>query len=138
MSNVDYDREGKPLMAVGMIENVTESKWMHELVHVLAQDYFELYYVRSESDSFDILRGDESTPRQLEISGGRRFSEAVHDYVDRYVHPEEKAMMHEFFSLDRIREYGSGSRKCFLQLPEERGRSLRVDEGEACKGRTRS
>lgn len=104
LSNVDYDREGKPLMAVGMMENVTESKWMHELVHVLAQDYFELYYVRTENDSFEILRGDESTPRQLEFTEKKQFSAAVHDYVDKYVHPSDRDEMHTFFSLDRIRK----------------------------------
>ncbi|MGM9530070.1 MAG: response regulator [Phascolarctobacterium sp.] len=80
-----------------------KSEALQETVYALSQDYYALWRVDLNKDVFYLQR-DDHVRAAVTMDGliGRKYSEAIKAYIERFVHPEDQARTIEESKLENI------------------------------------
>lgn len=69
----------------------------HRTVELLGQSYFAVYEVDLEEDTYELV----FSQKENGVMGSRgKYSQGGTNYIEKYVHPEEREAMHKIFDFD--------------------------------------
>ena len=80
-----------------------KSEALQETVYALSQDYYALWRVDLNKDIFYLQRDDHARA-VVTMDGliGRKYSDAIKAYIERFVHPDDQARTIEERKLENI------------------------------------
>lgn len=103
----DWDEEGKPQNAIGIIENLDGEMISAELVRALSDDYHSIYYVDFEKNEVVPYRLSEDIEREYGVffRSKPEYGAAMSGYISRTVMPEDREEMMRACSVKTLREH---------------------------------
>lgn len=103
----DWDEDGKPESAIGIVENPEEEVVSAELVRALSDDYHSIYYIDFDNDEVIPYRLSDAIKKEYGAFFNSRpaYAAAILGYVSKTVMEEDRDDMLETCSVKYLREH---------------------------------
>lgn len=103
----DWDEDGKPESAIGIIENPDEETISAELVRALSDDYHSIYYIDFDKNEVVPYRLSEEIEREYGafFRSKPEYGAAMSGYISRTVMPEDREEMMRVCSVKNLRQH---------------------------------
>lgn len=107
ITTTDWDEEGQPLSAIGIIEKPDEETISAELVRALSDDYHSIYYIDFDKNEVVPYRLSEDIEREYGefFRSKPEYGAAMSGYISRTVMPEDREDMMRACSVNNLREH---------------------------------
>lgn len=103
----DWDEEGDPESAIGIIEHPDEETISAEMVRALSDDYHSIYYIDFDKNQVVPYRLSEDIEREYGtfFRSKPEYGAAMSGYISRTVMPEDREEMMKACSVKNLREH---------------------------------
>lgn len=103
----DWDEDGGPQSAIGIIENPDEETMSEEMVRALSDDYHSIYYIDFDKNEVVPYRLSEDIEREYGTFFRSRpeYGAAMSGYISRTVVQEDREEMMKACSVKNLREH---------------------------------
>ncbi len=105
VSNVvflDSRNLGENVVIIAQMDASSRHRQM-DIIQALGSEYWALYVVDPDRDTYDVLRSDDAVNAVIPVSPGAKYSESCQLYVETFVHPENQEAMRAFLSPESLR-----------------------------------
>lgn len=99
LNHADFGTES----AIVVLTDISDRRRQEDVLHALGREYFAIYYVDLQEDTFQIMRSDPAVAGGLGIGRRNCYSSVIRQYVQSFVHPEDQAGMSAFCSVSSLR-----------------------------------
>lgn len=82
--------------------DVSETYQQNNIIKDLSSDYYCLYYLDLDEDTYEILRCEEIVKETIKLSSKGNYSRCMKDYVKYFVHTDDAEKMLQFTSLSNL------------------------------------
>lgn len=89
--------------ALIVLEDIAERRRQQNIIETLSREYFGVYYVNLNTQTYEVLRFDTPVYEELDVARRQPFSKLTAGYVEKFVHSEDAGAVAAFFDLGNVR-----------------------------------